>query len=222
MQNAIKALGDWSEFALIVSVAFGLFIVSSLLHLILHAHDVPISQAHLKHVLEYEAPALALLVWFMRRRGWTAARLTHSLSSSDALAGFGLFAAGYAAYYLAWMATTAMFPELAASMATSTLVSGRLSLATVILVSLVNPVFEETFVCAYVITFLETRRGEAVAFSASVALRWLYHTYQGARGVVAIIPLGLLFAGWYTRTNRLWPVIIAHGLFDFFGLLQNA
>jgi membrane protease YdiL (CAAX protease family) len=33
-----------------------------------------------------------------------------------------------------------------------------------------------------------------------------------------IIPLGFIFAYWFARTGRLWPVILAHAIFDFIGL----
>ena len=53
----------------------------------------------------------------------------------------------------------------------------------------------------------------------SVALRLLYHLYQGPMGVLGIIPIGLLFAFWFAKMGRLWPVIVAHGLMDLIGLL---
>jgi membrane protease YdiL (CAAX protease family) len=52
----------------------------------------------------------------------------------------------------------------------------------------------------------------------SVAIRVLYHLYQGPASA-GIIPIGFVFAYWYARTGRLWPAVIAHGLMDFFGLI---
>jgi membrane protease YdiL (CAAX protease family) len=45
-----------------------------------------------------------------------------------------------------------------------------------------------------------------------------YHLYQGVLGALTIAPVGLLFAYWYVRSGRLWPLIVAHGLIDFIGL----
>ena len=53
----------------------------------------------------------------------------------------------------------------------------------------------------------------------SVAIRLLYHLYQGAIAI-GVVPFGLIFALWYRRTGRLWPVIVAHALTDFAALLH--
>jgi len=36
--------------------------------------------------------------------------------------------------------------------------------------------------------------------------------------VIGIVPLGFIFTYWYARTGRLWPVVLAHALFDVAGL----
>ena len=84
--------------------------------------------------------------------------------------------------------------------------------------SLVNPVFEEVFVCGYVITALKERFGLTTAVNVSAALRVSYHLYQGAVGVVGVAPLALLFAYWFGRTGRLWPLIVAHAIMDLWAL----
>jgi len=53
-------------------------------------------------------------------------------------------------------------------------------------------------------------------------LRLSYHLYQGAQGVVSIVPLGLVFTLWFARTGQLWPVIVAHAIFDFAALVPFA
>ena len=65
-------------------------------------------------------------------------------------------------------------------------------------VSAINPVFEEVFV--------------------SAGIRVFHHFYQGAVGVVGVAPLALLYAYWFARTGRLWPLIVAHALTDFTAL----
>jgi uncharacterized protein len=56
--------------------------------------------------------------------------------------------------------------------------------------------------------------------NVSVAIRLVYHLYQGAIGVVTIIPFGLIVTWWYARTGKLWPILVAHAAIDFMGLLQ--
>lgn len=54
-----------------------------------------------------------------------------------------------------------------------------------------------------------------------VSIRLLYHLYQGPAGVIAINPMGLLFAFVYHRWHRLWPLVFAHGLLDALGILNS-
>jgi membrane protease YdiL (CAAX protease family) len=62
--------------------------------------------------------------------------------------------------------------------------------------------------------------GNAAAILGSAGLRTLLHAYQGAMALVSILPLGLVFTIYYARSRRIWPVIVAHMLFDVVALLQ--
>jgi len=85
---------------------------------------------------------------------------------------------------------------------------------------IVNPLFEEFFVDAYLITSL-TKQGTklATAVAVGIVIRLLYHGYLGA--VVAplvLIPMGLIFGYAFARQRRVWPVAIAHAVTDFASL----
>ena len=49
-------------------------------------------------------------------------------------------------------------------------------------------------------------------------LRLAIHLYQGAIGVVSVLPIGILFAVYYLRTGKLWPVVVAHAAMDLVAL----
>jgi uncharacterized protein len=83
-----------------------------------------------------------------------------------------------------------------------------------VLSSMVNGFYEELFLCGYMMTVLHKRFGETIAVNASNAMRLAYHLYQGPIVALTIIPMGLLFSVWYVRTNRLWPLVVAHVLLD--------
>jgi len=38
---------------------------------------------------------------------------------------------------------------------------------------------------------------------------------------MSLVPEGLVFATWFARTGRLWPLIAAHALQDLLGLLYG-
>jgi membrane protease YdiL (CAAX protease family) len=40
------------------------------------------------------------------------------------------------------------------------------------------------------------------------------HVYQGLGAAPTIFCLGLMYAVFFHRTRRLWPLILAHALFD--------
>ena len=67
----------------------------------------------------------------------------------------------------------------------------------IVLVSTVNPIFEETLVCGYIVTALGSRRKSWMGIGVSAAIRLLYHLYQGPMGIIGMAPLALAFAWWY-------------------------
>jgi membrane protease YdiL (CAAX protease family) len=74
---------------------------------------------------------------------------------------------------------------------------------------------EETLVVAYFITRLRQlglHENKSLLYSA--VLRGSYHLYQGFGGFVGNFVMGVVFGRIWQRTNRLWPMIIAHTLLD--------
>jgi uncharacterized protein len=78
-----------------------------------------------------------------------------------------------------------------------------------------NSIFEELFLCGYLMTRLMQTRGFWLAVNVSTAIRLTYHLYQGSGGVVSIVTTGLIFGYWFARTQQLWPPIVAHGYLNF-------
>jgi membrane protease YdiL (CAAX protease family) len=76
-------------------------------------------------------------------------------------------------------------------------------------------VTEEVVVRGYAQTRLEQLKAPtAVILLLPTALWGVLHLYQGASAALTIFCLGMLYAWYFYRTRRLWPIIIAHGLFD--------
>ncbi len=174
-------------------------------------------------VMLYEAVVLIALGWLLHLRGWTFARVGLAPSWRSTAAGVALAVAAYGVFLvvyfsvaplLAWAQAAEAAPELRGA-------DIELSLLTIVGFSILNPFFEELFVAGYLITVVKGGRGFWPAVSASAALRLLYHLYQGPAAVVGILPLGLVFGYWYARTGRLWPLIVAHALFDAVALLAT-
>ncbi len=78
-----------------------------------------------------------------------------------------------------------------------------------------NSAAEEVVVVAYLISRLRRLGvGENASLLASALLRGSYHLYQGIGGGVGNVVMGLVFGRIWQRTNRLWPLLIAHALID--------
>jgi membrane protease YdiL (CAAX protease family) len=88
-------------------------------------------------------------------------------------------------------------------------------LPVLVLAAIENGFLEEVLVVGYLVTRLEQLRlpGWAV-ITISAVLRGSYHLYQGFGGFLGNAAMGVVFAWWFRRTRRLWPLVIAHSLLD--------
>ncbi len=215
----IKSLSPRVEFCIVVAAAFGWFAFGSIASIGARASGPMITEAHLTGVLVYEVIALLVLTSFLVARGWTPERIGLVPSWRSSAVGFMVAALAYVAYLVVWVAAFSIFPSSVESTDSAPLVASGMGLGTVLAVSTLNPLFEELFVCGYLITVLKEARGFWFAVNVSAGVRLVYHLYQGPLAVVSILPLGLIFGYWYARTKQLWPLVVAHAAFDLVALL---
>lgn len=84
-----------------------------------------------------------------------------------------------------------------------------------VLSALANAWLEEVLVVGYLLTRLrQLGWSENAGLLASALLRGSYHLYQGFGGFVGNAIMGLIFGRVWQRTNRLWPLVLAHTLLD--------
>jgi membrane protease YdiL (CAAX protease family) len=225
MRQYLQGLPLAAEFAIVVLGAFGVLFGMTLLTLLTRSGVADpgstgwYSAEHLISVIVYEVPVGAAVLAFLRLRGWSLERLGIRITALETLVGFGLAFLAEVACYAALFAVVMAAPKFATAVVSSQATPGGYGLATLFALSIVNPIFEETFVCGYVVTVLKERADVSTAITISVAIRLLYHLYQGAIAFVGIVPFGFVLAWWYARTGRLWPVIVAHALADFIALV---
>jgi membrane protease YdiL (CAAX protease family) len=154
VKNYIRALSPRLEFGIVVVGAFGLFIAGSILAFFDPSGPVPIANGQLQSVIVYELVVAAILLSFLRIRKWTLQSFGVNPSLQGTLVGVGLAAAAYLAYVIVFLISAGLSPHVAQAVASQTLVAPGLNVALVIAASIVNPVFEELFVCGYVVTAL--------------------------------------------------------------------
>lgn len=86
-----------------------------------------------------------------------------------------------------------------------------------------NGVLEEVLVVGYLTERLRRLQWSSVAIMlASSAIRASYHLYQGWAAFAGNYIMGAIFAVFYLRRGRLWPLIIAHTLIDIVAFVGYA
>lgn len=89
--------------------------------------------------------------------------------------------------------------------------------------ALANSGAEEIVVVAYLISRLRRLGfGENKALLCSALLRGSYHLYQGLGAGLGNVVMGVVFGRYWQRTNRLWPLLIAHALIDIVAFVGYA
>jgi membrane protease YdiL (CAAX protease family) len=221
LRAAIRGWKWQTEFWLVVAVVFGPFIARSLWSALNH-ETVQMTSASLWRLVGYELTVGALMLFVLRDRHATALRAVQRPSARDALVGGVLALVAWLCYTAAWISSTLLVPGSIEGLGAAYDMQPHVGYAVVVLVSLVNPVFEEGFLCGYLVSALASRLGANAAVAISVSIRLLYHVYQGPIAILSVVPMGAILALWYLRTRRIWPPIIAHACLDCFALLPFA
>ena len=222
IKKFLRALSGRAEFLIVVLGSIGVSLLSNVAVLLdpqVASEVQPLGNESLVGTLVYEIFVLVWLGVFLGVRGWNRERLGVSSSLRDTAIGIVLAMVILGASWVIDLVVGDLAPGVLAAAQRFEQVTGVLDMRAVVLVSIVNPVFEEVFMCAYVISALKDKRGAAFAVNVSVALRVACHLYQGAYGVLTIAPLAFLFGYWYLRSGRIWPLLVAHALLDFIGLV---
>lgn len=183
------------------------------------ALNVPRAAADLLDLLAQLLGALQLVGWgalgayLLVRAGIRLSAVGLSWRGRDVLGGAGLAALigvpGLALYYAGW--------KLGFNLAVVPSALGDTWWRPIALTcsAFGNAFAEEMLVVGYLLTRLRQLgvRENRSALAAAV-LRGSYHLYQGFGGFAGNLVMGLVFGRVWQRTNRLWPLILAHTLLD--------
>jgi len=169
-----------------------------------------ITNADLSWLIAYELFAFLIISTFLRARRWKLSdfhpRVSWKLTIAGVLLTLGILL--YSTVISAGFGTWFEFPSLDTS---------QLGFGTVLLFSVVNGIYEETFVVGYVVGCL-ARQSTWVVVISSDLIRFSYHVYQGPEAVLFILPMGLVFAYLYVKYRRLWPLVLCHIILDVVAL----
>jgi membrane protease YdiL (CAAX protease family) len=216
--DSIRRLSPRSEFLIVIGSTFGVNFAFFLISLAQQGIEpqIEFDDTHLLWLLAYEVVVSAMLVGFLYVRGWRGADLNLRLTRQT----FGMAGFLFAGFYLYGIVMGVIANAFGVShVFTQISFQGSASVPVIILVSIINPVFEEVLTIAYIVKVLHPQ-GSAFAIGTSALLRLVAHAYQGPLAAAVVFPLGIAFGIVYWRSRELWPLILTHGLIDLVGLLS--
>jgi uncharacterized protein len=206
ISNIYRKMPRALEFAIVIFVAFGMFAYGAIIGWTRGSRNDVITNADLSWLVTYELFAFLIIATFLRARQWKASdfhpHVSWKLTGAGILLTLGILL--YSIVVGAGFGTCFEFPRLDTS---------QLYFGTVLLFSVVNGIYEETFVVGYLVERL-SRQSTRVVIISSALIRFSYHVYQGPEAVLFILPMGLLFAYLYVKCRRLWPLVLCHIILD--------
>jgi membrane protease YdiL (CAAX protease family) len=222
-------LRSWTEFVIVAALLMALPIRSSTVGALhgssSHFVELLLTDHNMLWTIFWEATVLSVFFAYLAWRGWKPTDFHIGLGWRTSLRGIELLVLGY----LGATATLAILIALAYR-----LLAGHrtffsflqalsphlqphtihLSWLVIIVAMIINAFLEELVCMGYIFNQLAARRGPRVALVVTVFLRMACHTYQDPIHLAAIGVLFTIFALWYWKGRRLWPLIFAHILLD--------
>jgi membrane protease YdiL (CAAX protease family) len=224
VKSLIRSLPAQVEFCLVMGIAFGLAIVANAMVIFRHVSthpvasarkDMPITNDGIVNAVVVQLVVLSIIFWIGRIRGW-------SFKSFGLQASWRLTASGVLLFFAFGLVGRVI--RLFAALFDGSIDFHRVprvSLPYVLLISAINPLFEESLECGYPFYALQSR-GMWVTVLTTAVFRGFLHSTMGLSGFVFMFAMGLLYGFVYWRWRQLWPLIVAHGLQMLYSLLPEA
>lgn len=202
------------ELLLVNFLCFGPFAAISVIELARLQSTLVFDNTRALQILGIEVLCGSIALAILRRRGWNFGLRPTVLQTA---AGMALMFGASLLIGMLYELTQALTKT---DPAAATTMKSTLTWPVLILFTLVNPLYDELFLVAYNVEAAKDS-GAAFAISLSAFVRFVCHLEQGPVSAVTILPLGLVFAAVYWRWRRLWPLVVAHAVMDFLGMIPT-
>jgi membrane protease YdiL (CAAX protease family) len=214
MRKFIEKISSFWEIIIVLLIGFGLPIYTSTISFLKVNSDYTISwtykltsQGHYSIII-FEIVALALIVYFLKLRGWKKEdfnlEFTLKLIWTGLLIMFVKNIISNGSYKV-----FEYFNVLDKSTAEHVQFGLEANWISILLIVIINSFYEEFILIGYLFKRLHNLHPYLVIL-ISLIIRESYHTYQGWMSLIVIIPIGLVFGYYYAKHRKLWPVIFAH------------
>jgi len=216
MNRSGTAAATIADAAVVVAICFGWPIWGSVAAIASGYPPGSLDDSALIALIALELVLAGAALVYLRLRGHDLGTLVPRPTGVGCLVGAALYAiASLAIWPLYWIVGKA---EVTAEPIEQMIAGAAISMPWLLAVSVVNGLFEESFLIGYLLRELE-RFGMWLAIGITILIRALCHLYQGPLGTVSAIAFGLVFAVYYRGKKLLWPVVFAHILADVVGFV---
>lgn len=203
------------EVVAIICLCFGWFILGSIMGLASGVQDGAFSDPNLLEMVLFELFFGYVALSLLRQRGHTLRELLPKPHWPGVAIGAALYVLVALGCWLATALVGTHYPEQPIDRMVAT---SHPSVLMVVLLSVVNGLYEEVFVLGYLVRAVG-RHGGSFAVGVSTLIRLSYHVYQGPLGAMSVVIFSIVVGVYYWRTRDLWPAVFAHMAADIIGLL---
>ena len=218
------SLRRWFEVFLVLTTSLGISLLNSLYLL----NNAPVAALRLStfrslYGIAHESLSLMLLAYVLSRRNLTLRDLGLQWSIRDVVPSIVVTVLAEVSYVAGAILLQGLHHQLYGTIAQGPRPSQFFSNPSIwaLPLTLLNPFFEELIVRAYVMTEIKELTGSSMlAIAFSVLFQSSYHLFYGWVGALSLAFLFLVFAIYYSRSKRAVPIIIAHAVFDLYGLIR--
>jgi uncharacterized protein len=215
VKSFIRDLSARAEFCLVLLIGFGPLIIVFQLPTALQSKHLELTTSGALGFPLVELVILVPLLWIGRIRGWSVATFGSRISWKGTGGGILLFVVAEMVSIGVTLGAQIIHPEH------SPFTVGRLAVLAVLLISIINPIFEEVLETGYFIHSLQ-RFGMWPAVLASAVFRGLFHLQFGINTALSVFVMGVVFGFTYWRWRQLWPLVFAHSLMDLLALFYGS
>lgn len=226
MTERIKRLTDFQEIVLVIAIALGLFIYSSVRGFFIISTGTTGTWTYLLSeygsisILVSEVISLGLIGYILSKRNWKFSDFNLTISIRiffDAIL---------------VIVITVLISGIAYGIITSTILTDNESVSSLKVVPhknyliwgvtlVINSIFEEFIYVGYLFKKLE-RYNRGLFIFLSATMRVVIHLYQGFLAIIPHFITGLVFATYYSKYRQLITLIIAHTLFNLLVLWRSS
>lgn len=216
-QVFLKNVGMIIEICIVLSLAFGLFIYSSTKAFLNNSKSIT-AQSYNSYdfifIVIYSLIILTIVSYYLKYRGlrYTDFNLNFKISMIG-VAILLVLIRETIGRCLTFLLTAFSFKIDEPS------ITLDINVISIILIIVVNSVFEEFFLIGYIFKRFEKINSFVIIF-ISFIIRASFHTYQGLAYLPMVFIMALLFGLYYIKYKQLWPLIIAHAIGNIFHFLN--